>query len=121
MLNLADGDSDDDLDKYVPSIITKPREETAVKSNKSKYKGVFPCGRKFKAQIQTGVCTIHIPKVFACHLIIIPNASIFSCVRREPNTIWACLILKTKQPARMMFMQGLVEMMIPMCCDIEWC
>ena len=37
MLSL-DGDSDDDLDKYVPSIIPKPKEEGS-KTPKSKYKG----------------------------------------------------------------------------------
>jgi len=64
MLNLTDGDSDDDLDKYIPSIIPKPKEETVTKPNKSKYKGVFPCGKKFKAQIQTGVSALIIKNVY---------------------------------------------------------
>ena len=55
MLHLAD-ESDDELDQYVPTIIVKPKEAVR-RTNKTKYKGVFQCGKKFKAQIQTGVCT----------------------------------------------------------------
>ena len=46
-------DSDDDLDTNVPSIISKPKNDR--KNTRSKYKGVFRIGKKFKAQIQTGV------------------------------------------------------------------
>ena len=51
MPNLTGEDSDDELDKCVPTIIPKTRQE--YRHIKSKYKGVFQCGKKFKAQIQT--------------------------------------------------------------------
>jgi len=46
-----DSDSDSDIDLTPPTIIK--RKSDLPRKPKSKYKGVFRCGKKFKAQIQT--------------------------------------------------------------------